>query len=98
VLLERGSLTDEEIPVELAIQLLGPGERPAFVRPPGPLPAALGPRTAPGATATPTPKPTAQPRAEGAEDSPSAPALAGVGVAGLLVGLLGGSALLRRRR
>jgi Ca-activated chloride channel homolog len=85
------------IPVELAIQPLDPGQRPAFVRPPGPLSTALGAK-APGGGPTATPTPAPQP--EQAEDSasPSAPALAGAGIGGLLVGLFGGRALLRRRR
>jgi Ca-activated chloride channel family protein len=98
--LERGGIPRQDIPVELAVQPLDPGERPAFVRPPGALPTALGAARPPGATAA-RPRPTAQPaqpRAEENDSSPSAPALAAVGAGGLLVGLLGGRLALRGRR
>jgi Ca-activated chloride channel family protein len=85
------------IPVELAIQLLGPGQRPAFVRPPGPLSVALGAK-APGGGPSATPTPAPEPERADDSNAPSAPALAGAGIGGLLVGLVGGRALLRRRR
>jgi Ca-activated chloride channel family protein len=98
VVLEPGSLSPQDVPVELAIQPLGEGEQPAFVRPPGALPAALGA----GKVGTPTPTPSNTPEpvlpAEAKDSSPSAPALAGAAAAGLVVGLIGGLRLLRRRR
>ena len=97
--LELGTLAPTTIPVELAIQPLVPGQRPAFVRPPGPLSAALGARAAPAPPGGGTRGGKARaPAASGRDHSPSAPALAGVGVGGLLVGLFAGRAALRRRR
>jgi hypothetical protein len=96
VVLEPGSFSDVDMPLELAIQPLDEGERPAFVRPPGALPAALGAGKV--ATPTPTPSKTPEPEPEAKDSSPGAPALAGAAAAGLLVGLVGGLRLLRRRK
>jgi Ca-activated chloride channel homolog len=98
VVLEPGSFSQTDVPVELAIQPLDEGERPAFVRPPGALPAALGAGKV--STPTPTPSKTPAPRrqAEAQDSSPSPPALAGAAAGGLVVGLVGGLRLLRRRR
>ena len=86
--LERGSFGSEaEIPLELAIQPLDEGERPAFVRPPGALPAALGAGKVGTPTPTPSKTPAPAPEAEAKDSSPSAPALAGAAAAGLVVGL-----------
>jgi len=97
VILEAGSFSQAEIPLELAIQPLDEGERPAFVRPPGALPAALGAGKVGTPTPTPSKTPEPEPEAEAKDSSPGAPALAGVAVAGLVVGLVGGLRLLRRR-
>jgi Ca-activated chloride channel family protein len=97
VVLEPGSLSQTDIPLELAIQPLDEGERPAFVRPPGALPAALGAGRVSTPTPTPSKTPEPTPEAEAKDASPSAPALAGVAAAGLVVGLIGGLRLLRRR-
>ena len=77
-------------PYELAVQALGPDERPGRVREPGPAPK-------PVATPTPTPAPGTDDGAAGGDDGSDAPLLAGVAVGGLALGL-GASALLRRRR
>ena len=95
--LEAGSFSQADVPLELAIQPLDEGERPAFVRPPGALPAALGAGKVGTPTPTPSKTPAPAPEAEAKDSSPSAPALAGVAAAGLIVGLVGGLRLLRRR-
>jgi hypothetical protein len=86
-----------DIPLEIAVQLLEPGEAPGMVRNNGALP-------------SPTPSPTAQPKAtptaasSGGGDSggdggsgPSASVVVIIGLIGLVVGLVAAAALGRRR-
>ncbi len=86
--LETGDLEPQPIPVEVGIQVLDPNE-PA------------GQALEPGGTATPTPSatPSASPRGEG-DDGGGGSGLALVvpGVAGLVIGAVGGFAAMRRRR
>jgi Ca-activated chloride channel family protein len=85
------SLQVSKLRYELAVQALGPDERPGLVRTPGPAPR-------PVATATPSAAPgTERSDGAGADDGSDAPVLAGVAVGGLALGLAA-SALLRRRR
>jgi hypothetical protein len=79
------------LPYELAVETLGPDERPGLVREPGPEPE-------PVATPAPSPAPgtDADESAEGGGSS-DAPLLAGAAVGGLAVGLAA-SVLMRRRR
>ena len=79
-----------QIPFELAVEALAPDARPGRVREPGPEP------EPPGRTPTPTPTAAPSPVAQD-EGGDGAPVLAGAGVGGLLVGLVGGFALRRRR-
>jgi Ca-activated chloride channel homolog len=80
-----------DIPLEIGIQLLKPGEDPGLVRNNG-----GAPLQAP--KPTPTPKPTATPTATGSGGGgASTPAVAGVGLLGLLVGLAAVLVLGRRR-
>jgi Ca-activated chloride channel family protein len=86
--LETGDLDPVAVPVELGIQVLDPNED-------------AGQAKEPGATATPTPTPTPTPDAESGGDGDgggSGLALAIPGVAGLLLGAVGGFAAMRRRR
>ena len=86
--LEAGDLDPEAIPVELGIQVLDPNEK-------------AGQATEPGKAATPAPSATATPSAspeEGGEDGGSGLALVIPGVAGLLIGAVGGFLAVRRRR
>ena len=76
---------------ELAVQALGPDERPGLVREPGPAPK-------PAATPTPAPAPGTDEEETPADDGGSdAPLLAGAAVGGVALGCLA-SLLLRRRR
>jgi Ca-activated chloride channel family protein len=87
--LETGDLDPVAVPVELGIQVLDPNEQ-------------AGQADEPGETATPapsaTPAPTEAPRDEGDDGGGSGVGLVIPGVAGLLIGLAGGFALMRRRR
>jgi Ca-activated chloride channel family protein len=84
--LETGSLEPKPIPVEVGIQVLDPNE-PA------------GQALEPGETATPTPTPSATPSAAPADGGGSSGfALVVPGVAGLVIGAVGGFAAMRRRR
>jgi Ca-activated chloride channel family protein len=87
--LETGDLAPQAIPVEVGIQLLDPNE-PA------------GQALKPGASATPTPSASPKPRATAAEDDDggggAGVALVVPGVAGLVIGAVGGFAAMRRRR
>jgi von Willebrand factor type A domain len=86
---EDNGLQDSTFDYELAVQALGPDERPGLVRTPGPAPKPVA-----GATASPTPGA----KGGGADDGGSdGPVLLGVAAGGLVLGL-GLSALLRRRR
>jgi Ca-activated chloride channel family protein len=76
------------IPLEVALETLGPDERPGLLREPGTLPD----EETPTPTATPTPAPAAD------EDGMDVALAAGAGVAGLVAGAAGGFAALRRRR
>jgi Ca-activated chloride channel family protein len=80
-----------DIPLEIGIQLLKPGEDPGLVRTNGgaPLPA-------PKPTPTPRPTATAAPAAGGGNGA-GAPAVAGVGLLGLLIGVAAVLVLGRRR-
>jgi hypothetical protein len=86
VTVEAGSLDPLDIPLELAVQLLGPGEAPGLARTPGALPTP---------TPTPTPSPTASPRAQATPGAGSGDGGGGVSwavvaivtVAGLALGL-----------
>jgi len=83
-----GTLDPVPIPVEIAIQLLGPGEDPGVARVPGKL-------------ATPTPTPKDKPAGEdasGDEGGVSWPVYAGVGLGGIAMGLAAAAVLGRRRR
>jgi Ca-activated chloride channel family protein len=93
---QSDGLGAEGIPFELALETLAPDERPGLVREGGPTPEPAGAGTP---TPTPTPTPTATPTPEPDDDGGGgdAPLLAGVAVGGLLVGLVGGAALRRRR-
>jgi Ca-activated chloride channel homolog len=77
-----------DIPLEVALETLGPDERPGLLREPGTLPG----KATPTPTATPTPEP------EAAEEGTDVPLVAGASAAGLLVGAVGGFAALRRRK
>ena len=89
--IEDGLETDA-VPVEIGVQLLGPGEAPGLTRAAGEL--------GPAATPTPTPS-SARPR----RDRPTPPSadgvdvlvVVGIGVAGIAVGLLAALVLTRRR-
>jgi len=85
--LETGSLEPKPIPVEVGIQVLDPNE-PA------------GQALEPGETATPIPTPSATPSPAPADDDGGSSGFALVipGVAGLLIGAVGGFAAMRRRR
>jgi Ca-activated chloride channel family protein len=88
---EADDIGARTVPIELALETLGPGERPGRVREPGPEPA-------PAAAATPEPTPTPAATAAPVEDGGGgAPVLAGVAVGGLVAGFAGGFALRRRR-
>jgi Ca-activated chloride channel homolog len=88
VQLEAYDLAVAEVPVELALQTLGPNESPGLARKPG----------APGQPApSPTASPTATPESSAGGGGGGA-ALAAVGGGGLLAGLAGGFAVARRRR
>ena len=76
------------IPLEVALETLGPDERPGLLREPGTLPD----------KATPTPTATPSPAPEATEGGTDVPLVAGASAAGLLVGAVGGFAALRRRR
>jgi Ca-activated chloride channel family protein len=80
-----------DIPLEIGVQLLKPGEDPSLVRNNG-----GAPLQAPKPTPTPTPGATPAP-AGGSGGGASAPAVAGVGLLGLLVGLAAVLVLGRRR-
>ena len=89
--LEGQGLGDAAVPFELAVETLGPDERPGLVRDPGPAPG-------PAATPTPTATPAATAAPAGGEDGGGGGvALAGAGLGGLAVGLAGGLVLWRRR-
>jgi Ca-activated chloride channel homolog len=85
--LETGDLEPQPIPVEVGIQVLDPNE-PA------------GQALEPGETATPTPSatPSASPRDESDDGGGSGFALVIPGVAGLVIGAVGGFVAMRRRR
>jgi len=91
----KGTNTIEPIPIplEIATQLLEPGEDPGLVRTGGGLPA---PKPSPTAT----PKATAAADAGGGDDGGSGvsfPVVAGVALGGLLLGLAVSALLVRRR-
>jgi Ca-activated chloride channel family protein len=86
--LETGDLEPQAVPVEIGIQVLDPNE-PA------------GQALKPGGTATPTPSatPSASPSEKGDDDGGgSGPALVIPGLAGLVIGAVGGFLAMRRRR
>jgi hypothetical protein len=87
--LETGDLEPQAIPVELGIQVLDPNEAP-------------GPATEPGSPGAPAPRPTATPTATPEADDDdgggSGAAVLIPGVAGLLIGAVGGFLAMRRRR
>ena len=87
--LEAGDLDPEAIPVELGIQVLDPNEK-------------AGQATEPGKAATPapsaTPTPSASPEDGGDGGGGSGLAVVIPGVAGLLIGAVGGFVAMRRRR
>ena len=88
--LETGDMEPVAVPVELGIQVLDPNED-------------AGQAKEPGEAATPapsaTPSPSAEPRESGDEGGGgSGLALVIPGVAGLVIGLVGGFAAMRRRR
>ncbi len=87
--LESGDLEPQAVPVELGIQVLDPNEDAGEAKEPG-----QAATPAPSASATPTASPG------GSEDDGGGSGLALVipGVAGLLIGLAGGFAAMRRRR
>ena len=87
--LESGDLEPQAVPVELGIQVLDPNEDAGEAKEPG-----QAATPAPSASATPTASPT------GSDDDGGGSGLALVipGVAGLLIGLAGGFAAMRRRR
>jgi Ca-activated chloride channel family protein len=78
-----------DIPIELGIQLLKPGEDPGLVRTGGAIPA---PKPSPTAT----PKATVEASSDGGSDT-SWPLVIGVALAGLLLGLAAAAVLGRRR-
>jgi Ca-activated chloride channel family protein len=94
--MEADTIGDRVVPFELAVEALEPEQRPGLVREPGPEPVTGG-----AATPTPEAEPQAEPTAEAVEDGDDdgggAPLLAGVGVGGALLGLVGGFTLRRRR-
>ena len=91
IALDRAETTTTPFRYELAVQALGPDERPGLVREPGPAPK-------PAATPTPAPAPGADEEETPADDGGSdAPLLAGAAVGGVALGCLA-SLLLRRRR
>jgi Ca-activated chloride channel family protein len=90
--LESGDLEPAAIPVELGIQVLDPNEDAGQAKEPG---EAATP--APSPTATPSAKPE-DPGGDGDGGGGSGLALVIPGVAGLLIGLAGGFAAMRRRR
>ncbi len=83
-----------DIPLEIGVQVLEPGEDPGLVRNNG-----GAPLTAPKPTPTPTPTATAAPGGEGggSGSGTSAAVVAGVGLAGVLMGLAAAAVLGRRR-
>lgn len=84
-----------EIPVEIGVGVLDPGERPAFQQRDGPLPKVIGT----GASPTPTARPQATPgRAAPGDDGPDLALVAAVGLGGVLLGGAGGLAATRGRR
>jgi hypothetical protein len=88
VAIEPGSLEPQEIPIELAIQVLDPNEAPGTALQPGkigsvPTPAPSG-----------APKPTATPKPSESSSSAAVPV---TGVIALLAGLAGGFTAMRRR-
>jgi Ca-activated chloride channel family protein len=87
--LETGDLEPQAIPVEIGIQVLDPNEPAGQALEPG----------GPGApTPTPTPTATAGARPGDGDEGGSGVALVIPGVAGLVIGALGGFLLMRRRR
>ncbi len=88
--IEDGLETDA-VPVEIGVQLLGPGEAPGLTRAAG--------EVGPAATPTPTPSPTTAPdfAAPAEADGVDVPVVAGIGVAGIAVGLIAALVLTRRR-
>jgi Ca-activated chloride channel family protein len=89
--LETGDLAPEAIPVELGIQVLDPNEQAGRAEEPGEA-------ATPAPSATPTP--SAAPKGGSGDDDGGGSGLALVipGVAGLVIGLVGGFAAVRRRR
>ncbi len=85
--LEAGDLDPQAIPVELGIQVLDPNEK-------------AGQAIEPGKAATPAPSATPTPSASPKDDGGGGSGLAVVipGVAGLLIGAVGGFVAMRRRR
>jgi Ca-activated chloride channel homolog len=84
-----GKIDPVDIPLELGIQLLKPGEDPGLVRAGGAIPAATP-------TPTATPKPTVDAASSDDGSDTSWPLVIGVALAGLLIGL-GAAAVLGRR-
>ena len=87
--LESGDLEPRAVPVELGIQVLDPNEDAGEAKEPG-----RAATPAPSASAT----PTASPGGSDDDGGGSGVALVIPGVAGLLIGLAGGFAAMRRRR
>jgi hypothetical protein len=87
--LETGDLDPVAIPVELGIQVLDPNEDAGQAKQPGEA-------ATPAPSATPTP--SAEPREDAADDGGSGLAVVIPGIAGLVIGAVGGFTATRRRR
>jgi Ca-activated chloride channel family protein len=86
---DANDLAPEEIPVELGVQVLDPNEAPGQAIEAG----------APGRAPTPAaPRPSATPEPAPEDDEGSSASLAAAGAVGLVLGLVGGFAGVRRRR
>jgi Ca-activated chloride channel family protein len=95
IAIETGDLEPREIPVELGVQVLDPNEDPGLAREPGRPGVPPGPG-APEPQATPSRTPA--PGGDEDEGGGAGASLALAGGGGLLAGLLGGFAAMRRRR